>query len=321
MTQVATVREDTGTLGSPLWWTVSIYTGDLAVADAVVGELVAPLAAQARVLGVERWFYTRSTDQMGPHIKVRFLGSRRTLERLQRFQSALRGRLTPRLARLDIEQQYVAGINRQHYMGAPTGELDGRHEAELAKYGGVEALQLAQEVFELSSDLAVWASQRFNKSQNRSAMASLLLSDSARAMLRGPRSGQWPDRRRLSWDYYWDSHLKWRTADLGQNGPRARAAMVEQVSTKVQPMHCLMAATASDAAVQTWRRRWSGSIDNYLYRADKARASRSAQHLTLHQAQMMLNRLGFTPREEAALGLYARTWTQETEAQLVEVRR
>lgn len=321
MTQAATLREGTGTLGSPLWWTVSVYTGHLAVADAVVGNLVAPLAAQARVLGADRWFFNRSVDQMGPHIKARFLGSRSTLERLQRFHGALQGRLDSHIASLDIEQQYVASINRQHHRGAPNGELPAHYQAELAKYGGVEALQLAQEVFELSSDLAVWANQRFSKSQNRSALAALLLSDSARAMLRGPRSGQWPDRRRLSWDYYWDSHLKWRTADLGQNGPRARTAMVEQVSTKVQPMHCLMAATASDSAVQTWRRRWSGSIDNYLYRADKARASRSAQHLTLHQAQMMLNRLGFTPREEAALGLYARTWTKETESQLVEVRR
>jgi hypothetical protein len=60
--------------------------------------------------------------------------------------------------------------------------------------------------------------------------------------------------------------------------------------------------------VHNWRRRWFRALDSYLYRADKVRVSRSAQHLTVYQAHMTLNRLGFVAREEAALGLYARTW-------------
>ena len=61
--------------------------------------------------------------------------------------------------------------------------------------------------------------------------------------------------------------------------------------------------------MQNWRRRWFRALDTYLYRADKVRVSRSAQHLTVYQAHMALNRLGFVAREEAALGLYARNWT------------
>lgn len=97
--------------------------------------------------------------------------------------------------------------------------------------------------------------------------------------------------------------------------------MAEQVSTKVPPMHCLMAATAADSAVQTWRRRWSGSIDMYLSREKQAQTSRSPYQLTLQQSQMMLNRLGFTAHEEAILGFYARSWTAEKERQLVEASR
>ncbi|WP_104103371.1 hypothetical protein [Arthrobacter sp. 08Y14] len=57
------------------------------------------------------------------------------------------------------------------------------------------------------------------------------------------------------------------------------------------------------------------AIDDYLYRADKQRISRSAQQLATGANQMALYGLGFSFREQAALGLYARAWSKDKEAQ------
>lgn len=79
----------------------------------------------------------------------------------------------------------------------------------------------------------------------------------------------------------------------------------------------MMAAVASEPSVDTWRKRWVRAIDTYLYRSDKARISRSAQHLTAYQSRQLLNRLGISLRDEAALGLYARAWSKEREEELL----
>lgn len=311
MSQLTAVRTASRTAVGTQWWHLSTQAGGFDVADGIIGDLVTPLAAQARVHRAGRWFYTRCVEPSAVQVRFHVLAQPDTIERLQAFHQALVKRSG--LASLPTHQHRStpAGSGYHHLRGVV--DADPHLEAELFKYGGVDGLQLAEEVFELSSELGAWASQRFAKMQNRSAFASLILFDSARSMMRGSRSASWPDRRRISWDYYWDSHLKTCTPDLGPRGAAVRDAMMTQVSAKIPAFHGLMAATAAESAVHNWRRRWFRTLDTFLYRADKARVSRSAQHLTVHQAHMTLNRLGFSPREEAVLGLYARSWTSDPE--------
>ncbi|WP_162150506.1 lantibiotic dehydratase C-terminal domain-containing protein [Arthrobacter sp. H5] len=312
MSQLTAVRTASRTANSTQWWHISVFTGGFDVADGIIGELVTPLAAQAQVLGAERWFFTRCAEPSFPHVRMHVLAQQAVLDRLQAFHRALQAQAGDILPQLTVRQHFSAPASGRHYFGG-AGETDPQLESDLVKYGGIEGLQLAEEVFELSSELAAWANQRFVKMHNRSAFASLLLFDSARSMMKGPRSAGWADRRRISWEFYWDTHLKTCTADLGPRSAGVRDAMTAQVSAKIPAFHSLMSATAAESAVHNWRRRWFRAIDTYLYRADRVRVSRSAQHLTVYQAHMMLNRLGFTPREEAALGLYARSWSVDRE--------
>ncbi|WP_323959776.1 hypothetical protein GC088_14760 [Arthrobacter sp. JZ12] len=315
MSQLAAVRTASRTASGTQWWHLSTQAGGFDVADGIIGDLVTPLVAQARVLRADRWFYTRSVEPTAVQVRLHILAEPATIDRLQAVHRVLLKRNECSLASLQSRQSVSTPATNGYYLRG-VEEADPQLEAELFKYGGVEGLQLAEEVFELSSELAAWGTQRFAKMHNRSAFASLLLFDSARSMVKGPRSASWPDRRRISWDYYWDSHLKTCTPDLGTRGQAVREAMANQVSAKAPAFQGLMAATAAESAVHNWRRRWFRAIDTYLYRADKARVSRSAQHLTVHQAHMTLNRLGFTSREEAVLGLYARTWSAEREREL-----
>lgn len=311
MTQLTAVRPASRTAPSEQWWHLSVFTGGFDVADGIVGDLVTPLAAQAQVLGAKRWFYNRF-DEPTAHVRMRILAPTQTIERLQSLQRSLQDRAGGVIPQLTV-RQHVSSPASNRFFSTSFDHADAQLEAELVTYGGVEGLQLAEEAFHLSSELSVWATQRFTKTQNRSALAALLLFDSTRSMMKGSRSASWQDRRRLSWDYYWDSHLKTCTANFGPRAANVREAMTAQIDAKLAPMHGLMTATAAESAVQNWRRRWYRAIDSYLYKADKARVSRSAQHLTVLQAHMLLNRLGFTSREEAILGLYARTWSTEHE--------
>lgn len=310
MSQLTAVRTASRTVVSTQWWHLSLSTGGFDVADGIIEQLITPLVAQARALGAKRWYFTRcedpSTGVVG-QIRLSIHAHPRVLEPLRTFQRALQARSAKSMPLLVVRQHFTAPAGNTYYSGGRE-MADPQLEANLVKYGGVEGLHLAEEVFELGSELALWGNQRFPRMQNRSALGALILFDSAQSMMRGPRSAGWPDRRRLSWDFYWDSHLRTCTADVGPRASGVREAMAAQVAAKAPGFHALMAATASESAVRNWRRRWYRAIDTYLYRADKVRVSRSAQHLTVYQAHMALNRLGFVAREEAALGLYARSW-------------
>lgn len=191
-----------------------------------------------------------------------------------------------------------------------------RIEAALAKFGGVEGVALTKQVAEVSSDLASWAIGRFPNANARSALAALLLFDTCHAMMEGPRSALWADHKALTWDYYWDSHLRSSTAAFGARAAHVRNSLTTALAPRIVPAHRSMAAVASENSVENWRRRWVHAVDSYLYRADKARISRSAQHLSMYQSRLMLNRLGIPLRDEAALGLYARAWGKEREEQM-----
>ena len=312
MSQLTTVRTASRTVGSTQWWHLSFSTGGFDVADGIVGELVTPLVAQARSLGAKRWYFCRSGDP-ATQIRVNIQAHPRVLERLQGFQRAQQTRRSSALPKLSTRQHVSTPAVDLYYFGG-VGEADLQLEADLITYGGSAGLELAQQVFEVSSDLGAWAVQRFTRMHGRSALGALILFDSAQAMMRGPRSGAWTERRRDSWEGYWDHHLAACTADMGLRGPAVRSAMAEQVRAKSAGFHSLMGATAAEATVLHWRRRWFRAVDSYLSDAEKAGVSRGARHLTMYQAHMTLNRLGFLPREEAALGLYARSWDPQVMA-------
>ncbi|WP_349774895.1 lantibiotic dehydratase C-terminal domain-containing protein [Arthrobacter sp. zg-Y820] len=298
------------------WWILTIQPARKEVRDPVVGQIVTPLAAQARVLGAERWSYKLSQGPETSSVQVRVLAPPAVLERLLSFTRALVNHAVAQLGSLDIsEQRFCPGPS---CWGGES--VMPNFESALAKFGGLEGLNLAAEVGELSSDLAAWALSCFPNAQSRSPLAALLLFDTAHAMMRGPRSSIWADRRSVSWDYYWDSHLRGCTGSVGPQAAKLREDLTARLAPRIMPAHRLMAVTASEPAVENWRRRWSRAIDGYLYRADKERVSRSAQHLTVYQGSQLLNRLGFDVLEEAALGLYARSWSKDREATLRGLR-
>ncbi|WP_026549441.1 lantibiotic dehydratase C-terminal domain-containing protein [Arthrobacter sp. Br18] len=306
MSQLTAVRTASRTVAGTQWWHLTLSPGGFDVADGIVGALVTPLVAQAEALGAKRWYFTRDEDQARrAQVNLHIQAHPRILERLRALNRPLQEQSALAFPQLLVHQHYSSAVGDSFIPGL--GVVDAHLEANLVKYGGAVGLDLAEEVFELSSELSLWAGQRFVKMQSRSALGALILFDSAHSLMHGPHAAGRPERRRITWDLYWDLHLRTCTTDVGPRADAVREAMTRQVAAKATGFHARMAATASESEVRNWRRRWFRCLDTYLHRAEKARVSRTAQHLTVHHAHMTLNRLGFVPREEAALGLFART--------------
>ncbi|MCC3266868.1 lantibiotic dehydratase C-terminal domain-containing protein [Arthrobacter gengyunqii] len=290
-----------------LWWALTIEPEEKGSCDGWVKHVVAPLSAQARNWGAARAGFSRSEDENSPSLNINLLAPADVVDRVWDFANALALRSGPTLGSVKLAQTKAI---TPPWAGGPVPR---KMEAALAKYGGMQGMELAGDVAELSSDLAIWAVGRFPGSNVRSPLAALLLFDTCHSMMRGPRSAVWADRRTVSWNYYWDMHLRSCTASYGLRSERAHQTLKDQLAPRIVPAHRIMAALASEPSVDAWRKRWVRVIDNYLYRADKARVSRSAQQMTMTQGRHMLNRLGISVRDEAALGQYARAWTKELE--------
>lgn len=290
------------------WWVLTVQPARPEACDGVVRHVVTPLIAQARLWGAERSFYLRHLDAREPSVQVHFLLRGEIAGRLKRFAQALALQCSPQLGELDLFEKH-----RGEYPPPQGGPATPHIEAVMASFGGIKGIALTSEAAELSSDLAAWALGRFAAAGTRSAFAALLLHDTAYAMMRGPRSALWPDRRALSWDYYWTRHLRSCTESFGPQAERARQALTLRTAAQIVPALNIMSAIAAEPSVDTWRKRWSRAVDSYLYQADKARISRSAEFLTLYQSRKLINRFGITPQEEAALGLYSHAWSRDRE--------
>lgn len=294
------------------WLFLKIYTRGFDGADSLVGDLLPPIVAEARAIGVQRWFFMRYMDLHGPHIRMRVLGRRPVLDHLQRLNRELESSLDGVLARsIPTGHVFIAPVNVPMYEGRRgTGIRASIYEPERDKYGGPEGLALAEELFEFSSDLALWACGTLAKAPERAGLAALLLHDAITALLQGPGAAD-HGRERIGWDEYWEQHLNRWTADLGSRAVPVREKMAQVRAERAEHTKQELLRVRELPAVEAWRRRWRLSMDSYLDKAGKSSSiNRSPQHLVFHQSHMMLNRLGFLPREEAVLGIHARHWSE-----------
>ena len=299
-----------GLIDKPEWWFVRLYTGGFAGADTMTSELIPPLVAHARELGIHRWFYMRYMDPSGPHIRLRVKGTRDVLDVMESGYRALVTDLETALAQKEHSHPFVMPVDEQNYLGtASIGGSGALYEPEYTKYGGIHGVDLAEQLFEFSSDLGVWATGRFDKTPDRAGLAALLLFDAVHSGLDAARFTSVPPG--ADWQGYWDQHLKWWTGDFGANAPRVRKTIQSSVETRMPDVRCQLDRLAAMPSVTGWRRNWRAAVHRYVVRAMTEGIDLTPMHLIFHQGHMMTNRLGFLPREEALLGQYARLCRRE----------
>lgn len=295
------------------WWFVCLYTGGVNATDSVLSSTLPPLLADARRTGASRWFFIRYFDERGPHIRLRVFGPGECMSQLVRATADLQAQLRLTVERTTGEDfELVPGAASALTAGSDVqiGVYPSVYEPETVKYGGIEAMDLAERLFEFSSELALWAVQSHAKGEGRDPLASLLLADTAGSLLLGRGAQTWSQRRRLGWAKYWSTHTRWWTG-ADHDGGLLRDHLELRALTERDDFFDRMRRVAIDPDVDAWRRRWVTAVDDYLGAVAPLGANRTPQHLTFHHSHMLMNRLGFLPKEEALLGLHARAWITE----------
>ncbi|PPG71280.1 hypothetical protein C5C31_02670 [Rathayibacter rathayi] len=310
MTLLGSAPRPLDVAAAPQWWYARLYTGGVDAIDDVIAELLPSLLAEVRALDASRWFFLRYVDPSGPHLRLRVFGPGASLDRLVRVSRDLCTHLelivsASRSPRIEL----VRGANAAVFAGSgdAVGLRPAVYEPETDKYGGLDGVELAERVFEFSSELALWGVAEYEKGADRDALAALLLADGAGALAHGTRAQEWPARRAVSWLRFWQIHAEWWTgAVFGDE--TVRAGLDAHVCAHRSAVMERLRRTAVQPGVEAWRRRWFRAVDDYLTAAGRLGVPRTPQHLVFHQNHLLMNRLGYLPREEALLGLHARDW-------------
>ncbi|MFE7295121.1 lantibiotic dehydratase C-terminal domain-containing protein [Streptomyces sp. NPDC057579] len=295
-------------LNAPGWWYTRLYPGGLKHLDTAVDRVLPTLVDFAAEAGADRWFFIRYTDWDGPHLRVRFHGSRDLLDALHRRLPSLRAECV-RLGRKNgDEYQPILPLDLRPFRGHHSGAEVAIYEPENDKYGGPAGTRLAEEVFEHSSDLARWANA-YPRVPDRAALAVLLLRGAGEALSLVTAVGE---VGATSPAQFWPRHLQWWTQDAGRAAEGLRDLLRRSAARDDWGIRRRAEALESDPAVRQWVDTWTAVLARHLSQTCRQQVPRTTGHLVFHQAHMMLNRLGILPREEAMLGIIAASMRNET---------
>jgi thiopeptide-type bacteriocin biosynthesis protein len=253
------------------WLFYSLYPGTSEALDATVGELVAPAVARAgRAAGIDRWFFLRYTDELGPHVRLRFRGAPDAVDRLE-------AALTPQLA------DGLAGVASA--AGGHVGCHQDIYEPEYDKFGGPDGLAAAERAFEASSALGLVCAARpaLAISETRRTLGLWLMERTATDHLeRAAAEDLW----RYAW-WYWSG------------GEGAAAATRRQRAATNAAASDFTTDLAHDPGLTRALGRYLAAVSEALpgRRNPRARARQCFQHIHL-----TANRLGLAIADEAALG-------------------
>ncbi|MEO3973633.1 thiopeptide-type bacteriocin biosynthesis protein [Streptomyces sp. CAU 1734] len=273
------------------------------VTDAFLHDGLAPLldglVAGGRAGG---WFFIRY-DEGGPHLRVRVRGAD------PEAAASLPGTLARLTGRLPVADAWRA---RGEDLGGPDGTPLGRHGEirpepyvpETARYGGPDALPVAEEVFLLSSKVAVGALADAPRGSARLALAVDFAHTTALACGMDPlTAAQWLRRHAAGWRWVEEMAL------LGPQHIHARVNQVyalqrEALAARADSVRRGLADGTAPGPLLEWYsgvRAADGELRTRCPGTDRPRVWASQLH-------MLFNRLGTAPDEERAVcRLAART--------------
>jgi thiopeptide-type bacteriocin biosynthesis protein len=270
------------------WWYVRAYPGRAAAMDDAVGALVPWLSDVAEREGAERWFFTRYWDMSGHHLRLRLCMPAETADRVHR-------RLTEVVDLLNqIPQRHAS---QRLIPGATLHELDGGKRAsvclyapELAKYGGPRGVSRAEELFTTASR---WVADNrltsLDQPTSRAALAVAYMRTLIPAVLPGEAAKS-----------FWAAHR------------RQWGGQLRMVTRRQEDLPLLLTRIAAGIGGNAWHAHLRRGLAEHVAavaatlrstEADRNPVPRST--LLLHYLHMDMNRWGFLPAEECALGIIA----------------
>lgn len=266
------------------WWYVRVYPGGPGRMDAAVRTLVPWLAERAARIGSDEWFFLRYWDATGHHLRLRLRAGSDAVDALD---ATARPELTGLLGSLEERPEDSVGLLPGALPpGSPArGVVPALYAPELAKYGGPDGVAVAERIFRLDSafcagsDLAALP-RRYERAAHAVHFARAL----AERVLT-------PEER----DVFWVRHrTRWGWQLRMAAGGEQLRPLLGRVSAGVRELG--PPAPGARERIEAH----ADAVAGLLLRAPGAR-----DHQLLHHLHMVMNRLGFPPGEEAALGMLA----------------
>ncbi|MDO8226582.1 thiopeptide-type bacteriocin biosynthesis protein [Bacillus cabrialesii] len=277
------------------WVFYSIYVPRAEYLENIIINIVTPIVKQVKdSVQVHKWFFIRYIDMQGPHIRLRFLVNEDDLDIVEEItEEHLHRNLSKVLAEPLSEMSRLLPV-KTDTRSFESGFQQEEYEPEYEKYGGVQGVHIAEDIFQSSSELVLSLlndpgfkdNDRFDFAlflMNKTAEHASLSADQARDL--------------------WESMLHhWSGADYTE-GITYKTKLEEAAEKRIDVINVVVEKMHSNPFVIKLTEGYQKILQrafSQIQESEKIRTSHS--HLSFHYIHMMNNRLGVWPIEEAYLG-------------------
>ncbi|MCY8960573.1 thiopeptide-type bacteriocin biosynthesis protein [Bacillus atrophaeus] len=277
------------------WVFYSIYVPRAEYLEKIIVNIVTPAVQQIKnSVQVHKWFFIRYIDMQGPHIRLRFLVDEAEMEAAEEL---LEERFSQCLSAVIAEP--VPDLSRLLPIKAETADFESgfqqeEYEQEYEKYGGLQGVDVAENIFQSSSELALlFVNHDYFSDKDRFDLALLLMKITAeKASLSEAETRQ-----------LWESMLHyWSGADYTE-GISYKTKLEEAAKKRVDVINQVMERMAADPRVKELTDGYGQVLEHAFSEIKESEKIRTpVSHLAFHYIHMMNNRLGVWPIEEAYLG-------------------
>ena len=290
------------------WRAWHIFADSLGALDRVLLEVVQP---EVSALGNRCKFFFIRYWERGPHIRARFLGlpEEEFMElgyRLRRRAELATGSASADNARraLSLYPDQIQEEGQQANQLAPGQTVEIAYEPEIQRYGGVQALQINEHLFEESSRLALVVVAKTQNAADRRAVIALGLTIAAITEMAASREAVCAFS--LMMKQFWQSYVP---------DPDASEERAWRMLTASSPLRAVL--KLDTARSQPLVEHWRTTLATHLTQLRNLAASASLTHpltgfqakgsqeiedvlwsILFSQIHMLNNRLGITPQQE-----------------------
>lgn len=275
------------------WLFFKLYVNHPNHLDSLVRETIGPAAEKARqAADVHRWFFLRYFDDSGYHIRLRFQSTGDGANDIYRtLNPFLTEAVKDICSRPGPDIRRIVPLDVPMIPGEPGCSLS-FYEPEYEKYGGVAGVELAEEIFQASSELVL-------KVFSRPKLGSLDLVGLALLLMMGC-ARQWSDSSETL-KQFWDSyHVYWSGENV--SGAKSLQESFKQGAARRKDLINRQCRTMME------RPEWRELILGYTKRMGENFKSAKGiglevpiENLCFNHVHLTNNRLGILPIEESYL--------------------
>ncbi len=277
------------------WVFYSIYVPRAEYLENIIINIVTPIVKQVKdSVQVHKWFFIRYIDMQGPHIRLRFLVNEDDIDIVEEItEEHLNSSLSKVLAEPLSEMSRLLPV-KTDTRNFESGFQQEEYEPEYEKYGGIQGVNIAEDIFQSSSELVLsLLNDPGFKDHDRFDFALFLMKKTAE------QASLSADQTQDLWEsmlHYWSGADYTDGITYKTKLKEAAEKRIDVINVVIEKMHSNPFVTKSTIGYQ----KLLESAFSQIQESDKIRTS--ASHLAFHYIHMMNNRLGVWPIEEAYLG-------------------